>query len=83
MMVKEQNVRRSPRIWFAEHLLHFGWALFGQECDCGANRFNWLARHVDEGTWDDEGEPVTLWTKIKFNIGHAFVSAHGRIIPRE
>jgi hypothetical protein len=30
---------RPPRIWLAEHLLHFGWAVFGQECDCGYNRF--------------------------------------------
>lgn len=68
------------RIWFAEHLLHFGWAIFGQECDCGHNRFNWLARWIGEGNWTDEGEPADRWTKIKFEIGHWFVMAHARLM---
>lgn len=73
---------RTPfRVWLAEHLLHFGWALFGQECGCGSNRFNWLARLVGEGQWDAEGEPANLRTRIKFNVGHAFVLMHGRLLP--
>lgn len=69
------------RIWLAEHLLHFGWAVFGQQCDCGNNRFNWLASRVGEGNWTDDGEPADTWTRIKFEIGHAFVMAHGRLTP--
>ena len=74
------NEKRSARIWLAEHLLHMGWALFGQECNCGYNRFNWLARTIGHGTWTDDGEPATMWTKIKFEIGHALVSAHNRLM---
>lgn len=72
--------RRSPKVWLAEELLHFGWALFGQECDCGFNRFNWLARLIGEGRWDDEGEPADLRTDIKFRVGCAFVAAHARLM---
>ncbi len=74
--------RRTIRIWFAEHLLHFGWAWFGQECGCGHNRFNWLARRIGEGKWDDEGEPANLWTKVKFEVGSFFVQAHGSLMMR-
>lgn len=76
-------MKRPLRIWLAEHLLHFGWALFGQECDCGHNRFNWLARLIGEGEWDDDGDAVNLKTKIKFHVGHAFVLAHGQLMPKE
>lgn len=74
---------RSSRVWFAEHLLHFGWACFGQECDCGADRFNWLASRIGEGKWSDDGEPENLWTRIKFNVGHTFVMAHGLLMQRQ
>lgn len=64
------------RDWFAGHLLHFGWAFLGQECDCGHNRFNWLARLIGDGQWDDDGEPSNRLTRIKFEIGHWFVMQH-------
>lgn len=72
---------RAPfYVWLADHLLHFGWAMFGQECECGDNRFNWLARRVHTGNWTNEGEPADLWTNIKWHIGNAFVSAHGWLL---
>lgn len=71
------------RIWLAEHLLHFGWALFGQECECGHNRFNWLARRMSEGNWTEDLEPADRWTRIKFEVGDFFVRAHGRLMPRD
>lgn len=75
--------RRTFRIWLAEHFLHLGWALFGQECDCGANRFNWLARMIGEGQWDDEGEPANHRTWIKHWCGAGLVGLHGSLMPRD
>lgn len=75
--------RRPFRIWLAEHLLHIGWAIFGQECDCGYNRFNWAARIMGEGQWTDDLEPANRWTAIKHRVGELFVSAHGRLMPRD
>lgn len=68
------------RAWIAEHLLHIGWALFGQECDCGHNRFNHLARWIGEGKWTDDLEPADLRTKIKWHIGNALVGVHNRMM---
>ncbi len=69
------------REWIGTQMLHFGWALFGQECDCGDNHFNWLARQIDgNANWDDElNEPVGFWYKVRWNIGHAFVLASSRV----
>lgn len=75
--------RRSFRIWLAEHLLHIGWAIMGQECHCGDNRFNWLARLQDEGQWTDDGEPANLWTSATLCVGEAFVNAYCRLMPKE
>jgi len=71
---------RSPRIWLAEHLLHIGWAIHGQECDCSYNRFNWMARLSGEGNWTDAMEPADRWTSLKFRVGEAFVRAHERLM---
>lgn len=73
-------MRRTLAVWLAEHMLHFGWALFGQECGCGANRFNWLARIIGEGNWTDDLEPKDSWTKIKFHTGHSLVTAHNYLM---
>lgn len=48
-------------------LLHLGWAIGGQGCDCGDNPFNRLADFMDkrvnrEDLWDDL-EPRTWWLK--------------------
>ena len=67
------------RIWLAEHLLHIGWAMMGQECACGYNRFNWLARLMGEGQWIDGREPATRWTAIKCWVGERLIDAHGRL----
>jgi len=32
------------RNFLGKHLIHFGWAIWGQECDCGHTPFNGLAR---------------------------------------
>lgn len=71
------------RIWIAEMMLHFGWALFGQECNCGGNYFNCLARWMGEGNWTDDLEPADLWTSLKYHVGYAFVRAHARLISSE
>lgn len=63
------------REWLREHLLHLGWALFGQESDCEYSRFNWLARWIGEGQWTEDLEPANLRTAIKFHVGHALVTA--------
>lgn len=68
--------RRSFRTWLAEHLLHIGWAIFGQECECGANRFNWAAKLIGEGDWTDDGEPSTVRTRVKFWLGSQFIDAY-------
>ena len=68
------------REWIAEQFLHLGWALFGQESECNYNYFNWLARVIGEGQWDNEGEPANLWTRIKHEIGHKLVLVHGRML---
>ena len=52
--------------------LHFGWALFGQECDCGHNLFNWLARGVQRVLPAD--------SETVFKIGSLFVDAGTRLI---
>lgn len=62
------------REWFREHLLHLGWALFGQECDCEHANFNWLARRLGEGQWTENLEPANLRTAVKFYVGHALVT---------
>lgn len=71
------------REWIAEQFLHIGWALFGQESECDWNYFNWLARWIGEGQWTDDHEPANWRTKIKFEVGHALVMAHGYILPKE
>lgn len=68
------------REWIAEQFLHLGWALFGQESECEWNYFNWLARVIGEGQWNDDGEPANWRTKIKFEVGHQLVLMHGRIL---
>lgn len=68
------------REWIAEQFLHLGWACFGQESECKWNYFNWLARLIGKGQWDDEGEPANLWTAIKFKIGHSLVLVHGSML---
>lgn len=74
--------RRSSKVWLAEHFLHFGWALLGQECDCGHNRFNWLARLIGEGKWTDDLEPANLSTRLKYNVGNGLVQLHNRMMAR-
>lgn len=70
------------REWLREQLLHFGWAFFGQECDCPYGRFNWLARKIGEGQWTAELEPANWRTAIKFQIGQALVSISNRLWRR-
>lgn len=71
---------RTPKIWLAEHLLHIGWAVLGQECDCGCNRFNWFARLVGGGQWSEDAEPLNLRTRIKCGIGEALILAHNNLM---
>lgn len=68
----------------ADLLLHLGWAFFGQECECGHNPFNWMARRIDgEAGWDDERDcPVGFRHKIKWHVGHRLVLAAGWLRPR-
>lgn len=73
-------MKQSPRIWLAEHLLHLGWAFHGQKCECGFDKFNWLASVIGEGKWDANDEPADVWTRINFNICHALVSAHNSLM---
>lgn len=52
---------------------HFAWAVFGQECDCGHNPFNRLARWSASRAWlscyDDELEPLNWQTAAAFWLG--------------
>lgn len=43
----------------SDFFTHLGWALWGQECLCGKNPFNWLAYRLDPymngpGQYDDD-----------------------------
>lgn len=43
----------------SDFFTHLGWALWGQECNCGSNPFNWLAERLDPymndpNKWDDD-----------------------------
>ena len=69
------------RDWLSNHLLHIGWAIFGQECECGHNRFNWLARLIGHGNWTDNLEPADRWTAIKHRAGDALLTAHAKLMP--
>jgi hypothetical protein len=55
---------------FGELCLHLGWAFLGQECDCGHNPFNWLARLIGPGKFDDD-KPHGF-TRITYPIGSFF-----------
>ena len=49
------------REFFGYTILHFGWAFFGQECDCGCGlHFNRLARwfYKYDETFDDDTSGV-------------------------
>lgn len=54
--------------------LHFGWALFGQECNCG--NFNWLARMMPEDTEMDEADIEASW---RFKAGSFFVDLSNKL----
>ncbi len=68
------------KIWLGEHLLHLGWALFGQESDCQYNCFNWLACRIGEGQWTDDGEPANWRTYFKYHAGHWLVITASRLM---
>ena len=47
------------RQWLVDFIQHLAWAIIGQECDCGHNPFNALARFMDrhvntDDQWDME-----------------------------
>ena len=49
-------------------LLHLGWALFGQECECETTTFNWLAKMMPPDPLTDE-EIEASW---RFRLGSFF-----------
>jgi hypothetical protein len=52
--------------------LHLGWAIYGQECDCGTPpSFNWLAKLMPEDDMDLSDEAFER--SIRFKIGSFFI----------
>jgi len=52
----------------ANFLQHLSWALGGQQCDCGSNPFNSLARWMDQRVnaddqWSENFEPIGRWSR--------------------
>jgi len=54
------------REYIGNSLLHIGWAIFGQPCDCGYGiRLNALARKIGSWEYDEES-----WRdRALFNVG--------------
>ena len=51
---------------------HFAWAVMGQQCDCGHNPFNRLARWFNRPSfeaYDDELNALNWQTKMTFFVG--------------
>lgn len=62
----------------SDFFTHLGWALWGQECECGKNPFNWLAYHIlpwmdDPNKWNDE----TMTLKSEFVLERIVQSIGG------
>lgn len=60
--------------YLSDFFTHLGWAFWGQECECGHNPFNWLARltapHMtDLENWNDRGEPTTRRGRLLYWVG--------------
>jgi len=66
-----------------DFLCHFGWAIWGQECDCGYNPFNRLARFMQrypDGDWDwPEGPHGRDWWI--YYTGNFFVELGTNMTP--
>ena len=56
-----------------DFIQHFAWALWGQQCDCGYNWFNRMARWFERQPWasqfDDDLNPLNWQTKATWIVG--------------
>ena len=71
----------KPRLLAENTCLHAGWALMGQECDCGHfPNLNWLARTIGEGEWDDEHDrPISPVRRRVVALGSRLVRMGERV----
>ena len=59
----------------SDFIQHLGWAFLGQECDCGHNKFNWLARYFHQPLFerygdDDDMTPLNWQTAVTYWLGY-------------
>ena len=69
----EWSMRMNVREELGDLVQHFAWAVFGQECDCGHNPFNRLARWSAGRAWlscyDDDLNALNWQTAAVFWLG--------------
>jgi hypothetical protein len=70
----------------ADFFQHIAWALGGQQCDCGHNPFNGLARWCDkyvnaEGQWSEEFGPIGKTSRFFCRVAGFFNRIAYRLQP--
>ena len=64
-----------------EFLIHLGWAIWGQECDCGHNPFNGLARFIARFLPDRESEEMSRFERATWHVGDLIYRAGMSLHP--
>ena len=52
-------MKTSIREKIGDWVQHLAWAILGQQCDCGHNPFNRLARWFDRPVFESYGDDMT------------------------
>ena len=65
-------MKRAILSFIGNGSLHLGWAIYGQECDCGTSpSFNWLARQMPKD--DPNAGLEVMENSVRFKLGSYFV----------